>query len=179
MDHLQFEAMLFDPPQADSSEGAALKVHLASCSTCQDLALALGPLENHLRKASTVMPVEGFATRFQKRLARKRRQVQVRMIAVALLAIGVSLAVTAILLGGELLSALVPLGTSTLKTLGQVVRISNMLGLLGDFLSVLIESAVGNISPAYLLAVSFAFSGLLSLWGVSLYRFNYQPIRRE
>jgi len=179
MDHLQFEAMLFDPPLADSKEQAALKAHLVSCSVCRDLALALDPLENHLRKASLIMPVDGFTNRFQLRLATKRRKAQERMLALAILTIFAGLVVIAILFGGELVSAMAPLVASGLKSLGQVLRIGSMVGLLGDFLSVLIESMVGVLSPAYLLAASLAFSGLLSLWVFSLYRFNYQPIRRE
>ena len=97
----------------------------------------------------------------------------------AILTIIAGLAVIAILFGGELVSAMAPLVTTGMKSLGQVLRIGSMVGLLGDFLSVLIESVVGNLSPAYLLAASLAFTGLLSLWMFSLYRFNYQPIRRE
>jgi predicted anti-sigma-YlaC factor YlaD len=179
MDHLPFEAMLFDPPQAGSEEQAALKEHLANCRGCRDLASALEPMENHMRKLSTVVPVDGFTQRFQGRLSFKRRKAQERILAVAILAIAVSLVAVGILFGGELLSAMAPLVTSGLKSLGQLLRIGSMLGLLGDFLSVLVESAVGNLSPAYLLAISFAFSGLLSLWVFSLYRFNYQSIRRE
>ncbi len=179
MDHLQFEAMLLDPPLAASKEQAALKAHLASCSVCRDLALALDPLENHLRKASLVMPVDGFTNRFQSRLATKRRKAQERILVLAVLGIAAGLVGLAFLFGGELVSGIAPLVTAGLKSIGHVLRIGSMVGLLGEFLSVLIEGVVGNVSPAYLLAASLASSGLVSLWVFSLYRFNYQPIRRE
>jgi predicted anti-sigma-YlaC factor YlaD len=179
MDHLRFEAMLFDPPQAASEDYAALESHLAGCSACRTLALAINPMEKRLKGAAIVMPVEGFTQRFQSRLATKRRKTQERLLYMAVLTIAAGLVALAILFGGELLSILSPYLSSGLKSLGQVMRIGSMLGLLGDFITVLIESVVGTLSPAYLLAASLAFSALLTLWVLSLYRFNYQTIRRE
>jgi predicted anti-sigma-YlaC factor YlaD len=179
MDHLRFEAMLFDPPQAASEDHAVLESHLAGCSACRALALVIGPMEKRLKGAAIVMPVGGFTQRFEARLATKRRKTQERLLYMAVLTIAAGLVALAILFGGELLSALSPYLSSGLKSLGQVMRIGSMLGLLGDFLTVLIESVVGTLSPAYLLAASLAFSALLTLWVLSLYRFNYQTIRRE
>jgi anti-sigma factor RsiW len=179
MDHLQFEAMLFDVKDLKSAQRAELESHLASCSACRGLARALSQMEDHLAGASLVPPTEGFSLRFQNRLKARRRKSHERLFGLSVVAITAGIAALAVIFGGEALTLSTPLVSSGLKTLAEFLRIGSMFGLLGEFLRLLVENLVGNLSPAYLLVGSVAFSSLLALWIISLYRVNTLPVRKE
>ncbi|MEJ2012052.1 MAG: hypothetical protein P8X64_07480 [Anaerolineales bacterium] len=179
MDHLQFEAMLFEAKHLKSTQRAELESHLASCSACRGLARSLNQLEERLAGASHVPPAEGFSLRFQKRLKVRRRRAHERLFGLSAILIATGLITLAVIFGGEALSLSTPLVSSGLKSLVEILRISSLFGLLKEFLGLLLENTIGNLSPAYLLAGSVAFSGLLALWIFSLYRVNTLPVRKE
>jgi len=179
MDHLPFEAMLFDIKQLTSEQRAELETHLASCAACSDLARALSQMEQHLAGAASVAPADGFIQRFQVRLQARRRRAIGGLLGTSVIAVLAGFATLAVVFGGDLLTALSPFVSGGLKSLVEFLRIGSLFGLLGEFLSLLVENIIGEISPAYLLAGSVAFSGMLALWLLSLYRMNTQSVRKE
>ncbi|MFN2148677.1 MAG: anti-sigma factor family protein [Anaerolineales bacterium] len=179
MDHLPFEAMLLDVKQLTSAQRAELESHLASCTACSELARAISQMEGHLAAASMVVPAEGFSQRFQVRLQAQRRKTHERFFGLLVLMILAGVIALAVLFGGELLSLATPLVSTGLKSLAEYVRFSSLFTLIGEFISLLAENAIDTLSPAYLLAGSVAFSGLLALWVASIYRMNTQVVRKE
>ena len=179
MDHLPFEAMLFEVKQLTPAQRTELESHLASCSACTELARALIQMEDHLAGAAMVAPAEGFNLRFLSRLKARQRQAHGRLFGLSVMLITAGVVVLAVLFGGEIISWLAPWVSTGLKSLAEITRISALFSLLGDFTALLVENIVGGLSPAYLLAGSVAFSGMLGIWILSLYRMNTQSVRKE
>jgi len=179
MDHLPFEAMLFDVKHLTSVQRAELESHLASCSSCNELARALSQMEDHLAGAAMVAPAEGFGLRFQNRLKARQRKAHGRLFGLSVMMITAGVVALAVLFGGEIISWLAPMVSTGMKSLVEIMRISALFSLLGDFMALLVENIVGSLTPAYLLAGSVAFSGMLGIWILSLYRMNSQFVRKE
>jgi anti-sigma factor RsiW len=179
MDHLQFEAMLFDVKHLTSAQRAELESHLASCSACGELAHALSQMEERMANASLVAPAEGFGVRFQRRLWRARQNAHARLFGLSAVTITAGVVTLVTLFGADVISWLTPLVSTSLKSLAGITRLSGLFTMLGEFLTLLVENMISTLPPAYLLAGSAAFSGLLGLWILSLYRMNIQSVRKE
>ena len=79
----------------------------------------------------------------------------------------------------ELITRLPTIVAWILKTIEQFRWVGELLGVVGDFLRVLLESLAGNIPALLWLAVSALFSALSFAWLLSFYRLGYRRVEKE
>jgi hypothetical protein len=166
MDHRPYEDWLLNDERLTPEQDRDLRIHLRSCPECA--ALTRGNLA--LRSAPVTAPAEGFALRFQVRLAAERK-VQRRRSLIGLFLMGV------VGVGGLvwLLSPYLPylmlpptqLASLWISNLVYLALTARALGVLGNTLLNVLASFV----PTYVWALSLALLGGTGfLWTFSVRR---------
>ncbi len=171
MDHRPYENWLLDDERLTPEQERDLRLHLRTCVECA----ALSRANMTLRAAPMSVPAQGFALRFQARLAAERKVQRKRSI------FGLTLL---LLVGtGALLWFTAPYLTLLAQSPAQLVTtwISNLIyvgltlravSLIGNTLLDVLSSFV----PSYTWALSFAlFGGIGSLWALSFRRLGRIP----
>lgn len=179
MSHPRFEAMLFERTDLKGSDRLALEQHLQECKSCRRLASNWSAIESHFQKASMVAPMAGFSTRFQTRLAKQRQRRREWVLIGAGLGVVAALVLLMILFGSGLIALLSPGIRYLLKSLTSLMLFGGVMQIFTNFLSLLFERLVANISPATWLTYSAIFSGLAAIWLSSIYKLNYRKSLRE
>ena len=166
MDHRPYEDWLLDDERLTPEQDRDLRIHLRNCPECAGLARG----NMALRSAPVTAPAEGFALRFQVRLAAERKVQRRRSL--------IGLFLMAVVGVGGLVWLLFPylpyltlppaqltsLWISNLVYLGLTVRV---LGVLGNTLLNVLASFV----PSYVWALSVALLGGTGfLWTFSFRR---------
>lgn len=179
MSHPRFEAMLFERGDLEGRERLALEQHLQECDICQRLASQWLVVEGQLQKAPMAEPAPGFTLRFQERLGLQRRTRRTwTMIGVGIVA-AVALLAVAILIGQSLLPIISPGIRYLLKSITSLMIFGGLMQALTDFVGLLIERLVANISPSTLLSYSALFSGMAVIWITTMYKLNFQSSFQE
>lgn len=78
MSHQPFETWIFAGEPLGRDEQQALHTHLDGCGQCRALADAWQQVQPLMLHAQPVAPAPGFSLRFEARLARERRQIELR-----------------------------------------------------------------------------------------------------
>ncbi|TFH35813.1 MAG: hypothetical protein E4G99_06450 [Anaerolineales bacterium] len=179
MSHPQFETMLFERANLEGSDHLALEQHLQDCDACRRLASNWTQIEDRLHRMPMALPQAGFTQRFQARLAQKRhRRREWVMISLVLSAFALLL-VVAVLFGAGLLTLVSPGIRYLLKSLTSLLLFGDVLQICADFIRLLIERFVATVSPGAWFMYSAIFSGLVAIWVASIYRLNFQTLKRE
>jgi len=166
MDHRPYEDWLLDDERLTPEQDRDLRIHLRSCPECAAQARA----NMALRSAPVTAPAEGFALRFQVRLAAERK-VQRRRSLIGLFLMAV-VGVSGLL---WLLSPYLPylslppaqLASLWISNLVYLALTARVLGVLGNTLLNVLASFV----PTYVWALSIALLGGTGfLWTLSVRR---------
>jgi hypothetical protein len=171
MKHQPFEEWLLNDMPLGSEQKRELDLHIRSCAYCAALA-ETGMALHSVKMAS---PANGFAVRFQGRLAAHKLAERRRRIWGAVLFVFMGLALMLLLLAPTVASfiaspatwitAFVELGVFLVTTLSAMFQAG----------SVMLRIAPGFLSPFAWMIVVSAFAGLSLLWSVSIWRFVRRP----
>jgi apolipoprotein N-acyltransferase len=166
MDHRPYEDWLLDDERLTPEQDRDLRIHLRNCPECAALARA----NISLRSAPVTSPAEGFALRFQTRLAAERktqrRRSLIGLFLMAVVGVGGLVWLLSPYLPYLTLSPaqLVSLWISNLVYLALTARVVGVLG--NTLLNVLV-----SFIPAYVWALSIALLGGTGfLWTFSFRR---------
>ncbi len=179
MSHPRFEAMLFERKDLKSGDRLALEQHLQECKACQRLASNWSAIETRFQKAPMVAPRAGFTTRFQTRLAKRRQRRREWVMIAAGLGVFTVLVLVMILFGSGILALLSPGIRYLLKSLTSLMLFGGVMQIFTDFMGLLFERLVANISSGSWLTYSAIFSGLAAAWLSSMYKLNFRKSLRE
>lgn len=100
------------------------------------------------------------------------------MIGVGIVA-AVALLAVAILIGQSLLPIISPGIRYLLKSITSLMIFGGLMQAFTDFVGLLIERLVANISPSTLLSYSALFSGMAVIWITTMYKLNFQSSFQE
>jgi anti-sigma factor RsiW len=172
MSHQPFETWLLSEEPLSPEQAGALREHLTTCESCQQLSTAWSEVQHLIRQAPVVEPASGFTARWQVRLAETRlveqRKRQRRQSWWALLA---SLGV-AILLFGLLVAQILTVYDSPTDLL--LMEASRLMGLLStvraiqEILTVLWGVLLSTVPPGWWAGLAAALGLLSLLWILSL-----------
>jgi hypothetical protein len=166
MDHRYYEEWLLNDERLTPEQDRDLRIHLRGCASCAMLARS----NLALRAAPVAAPAEGFALRFQARLAAERKVQRRRTVIGSML-----LTLTGAGLLFWILSPYIPyftLAPSQMFTLwlSNVIYIALTVRTVG-ILGVTLLNIVGSFVPAYVWIISLAlFGGFGFLLNVSFRR---------
>jgi hypothetical protein len=171
MVHLPYEDWLLDDERLTPEQERDLRLHLRTCVTCA----ALSRANLTLRAAPMSVPAQGFALRFQARLAAERKVQRQRSLIGLILLLLVGTTVLLWFTGPYLMlfaqspAQLVTSWVSNLVYLGLTLRAVSLVG--NTMLGV-----ISSFVPSYAWALSFAlFGGIGSLWALSFRRLGRIP----
>jgi hypothetical protein len=179
MSHPRFEAMLFERDDLEANDRLALEQHLQDCDVCCRIASNWAMVEGQLQKAPMTAPMRGFTQRFQERLAHRRRRRRGGLALGLMLTVFISLFVVAILFGSGLLTLVSPGIRYLLKSLSSLLIFSGIMQVFTDFIGLMLERLVANVSPSTWISYSTVFSGLAFIWFVTMYKLNFQTSFQE
>lgn len=179
MSHPRFEAMLFERKDLKGRDRLALEQHLQECKACQRLASNWSAIESHFQKVPRVAPLAGFTTRFQARLAKKHQRRREWAMIGAGLGVFAILVLLMIFFGSGLLTLLSPGIRYLLKSLTSLMLFGGVMQIFTDFMGLLFERLVANISLSTWLTYSAIFSAMAAAWLSSIYKLNFRKSLRE
>lgn len=168
MNHRPFEDWLLNEQPLNPEQKRQLQAHLLDCAHCA----ALAEINLELRTARLAAPAPGFTARFRERLAAQRvRERRNRLIgALILLASGIGL------LGWRLGPYLLRFLSSPAGWIAAFVNfyltLLDMVRAIGSLGSVFLRLLPAFIPPFGWMVLFSAFSGMVLLWTVSLWRFS-------
>ncbi|MCK4962271.1 MAG: hypothetical protein KAS19_07285, partial [Anaerolineales bacterium] len=84
-----------------------------------------------------------------------------------------------LLFGAQLLPLLQPVIPAITQWFSKLVGVIAHLNLAGEIFGVLFKIMVEGIPIVYRVALPISLAGLSAIWIVSLYRLNFQNLRRE
>ena len=180
----QEEMSLWLDGELSSAQISDLKAHMGICSTCQSALRAMTRTDEVLKSAPTVSPAPGFVTRFQTRLAarRRRRHSWVGVVVLTLTTIAVVLAAIVVFAIFGLTAWREVLGVSTSGLLGQGIEMFIALGEGGAALlriGLLVTGALGQgLRHPACVAYAAGTAVLVAIWAnvVSYRRFDSRPV---
>ena len=166
MDHRPYEDWLLDDERLTPEQDRDLRIHLRSCPECA----ALSRANMALRSAPATAPAEGFALRFQVRLAAERKIQRRRSLIGLFLMVVVGVGGLFWLLSPYLPYLALPptqLASLWISNLVYLALTARVLGVLGNTLLNVLASFV----PTYVWALSMALLGGTGfLWTFSFRR---------
>jgi hypothetical protein len=167
MDHRPFEDWLLDTQPLSTDQKHLLNSHLRTCSSCS----AIVEVDLALNSVNVITPTEGFANRFQVRLAARKKILQWRNFW------GFFVLTLSVL--GLFAWVIWPVLQSPVNLLGS--WISSLVTILSSFQAifragVVLFKVVPGFVPAYIWAVMLIAAGGWSLvWIVSLMKITKYP----
>ena len=179
MSHPRFEAMLFERDDLEANDRLALEQHLQDCDACCRIASNWAVIEGQLQKAPMLTPMPGFTQRFQVRLAQRRRRRRGGLALGLMFTASIALLVLAILFGSGLLTLVSPGIRYLLKSLSSLLLFSGVMQVFTDFIGLMLERLVANVSPGTWISYSTVFSGLALIWFVTMYKLNFRTSFQE
>ncbi|MGA7194636.1 MAG: hypothetical protein WBW94_13490 [Anaerolineales bacterium] len=171
MNHRPFEDWLLEDQHLSSEQERELQVHLRTCTACTTIA------ESNLALHSTRMisPLEGFASRFETRLAKNRKAMHVRQI------IGMSIFVVAAMgflywLASPFIQAMMrsPADWIT-NVVGDFLFVLTSIQALSEASHVFLRVLSDLVSPVSWFVILFLLSGLGLLEVLSFWQFTRRP----
>jgi hypothetical protein len=166
MDHRPYEDWLLDDERLIPEQERDLRIHLRNCPECA----ALARTNLSLRSAPVIAPAEGFALRFQVRLAAERKVQRRRSLIGLFLMVVMGVGGLLWLLSPYLPYLTLPpaqLASLWISNLVYIALTARALGALGNALLDVLASFV----PAYIWALSIALLGGTGfLWTFSFRR---------
>jgi len=172
MNHQLYENWLLNGDPLLPDEEQALRTHLASCASCQDLDSAWRGVEHKLKYAQPIVPAAGFTARWMEKLAleqqRRRRRQSLVVLTLSLGAAGI-LAVAMINLTYPLLR--VP-GLVFWTYIYQLFSLSQWLNVLRDLGAAAIVSSRQELTlaPLWIIFLIGLVCEVGVLWMISLRR---------
>ena len=178
MNHQPFEDQLFADDALPSDEQQLMKAHLEECLHCRTLAESKREIDRMLDAAMIIEPQSGFAQRWLARMELKRQAAHHRQTATLLffLSAGAVLLALPLLLHGFLM-ALAP-EDIFFDLIAGTARWLAWFGFLGKTSTSLTENLISRVPTVWLLVFLAAFSALIALWLISIFRFNPE-LRKE
>lgn len=167
MDHRPYENWLLDDERLSAEQERDLRAHLRNCPECS--ALSRGNMA--LRAAPMSEPAQGFAARFQVRLAAERQVQRRRSILgwTLLLLVGMGVLLLVVTPYLAYFSSPVQMVAALMSNLVYVGLILRTISLIGNTLL----SVVLSFVPPYVWALSFVLVGAMgALWIFSFRKFG-------
>jgi hypothetical protein len=171
MDHRPFEGWLLDNQQLDADEKRQLNTHLQVCSSCT----ALAEVNLALKSVKMAEPAEGFADRFQLRLAAQKKTMRRRNFW-GFLVLTLSVLSVLTFIAWPLITGLLASPVTMLTTwLSSLLSFWASLDAMAHAGQVLFKVAPGFV-PGYIWTlVLFAACGWSLVWVFSLIKFTKFP----
>ncbi|MGD2058248.1 MAG: hypothetical protein PVF85_10425 [Anaerolineales bacterium] len=179
MGHQEYETMIFDKKDLTQADLKRLENHLQGCSRCSQLNNRLEAVEGVLGSASFVAAPEGFANRFQTRLAKARQRRHARQMLLTSTLIAAAIMAGFGLAGYAFFSSGATFFSWLLKGLNEVYWLGTLIDVVLDTVILFLESLLEQVPLLLLMVFSVAVSSLVFTWVTSLYRLSYREIRRE
>ena len=171
MNHRPFEDWLLDDEPLDQQQERDLQAHLRNCNSCS----AIAESNLALHSSHMVPPVNGFAQRFQVRLAKRRSEQRWRQIVgtvvLVLGGLGLLYWLTDPLIGEALFSP----ATWITTLVGYFLFIITSVQVLSEAGVILLRVLPTFVSPAGWFAISLLFAVLCLLWTISMLRVARAP----
>ena len=171
MNHQPFEEWLLHDKLISPEQKRELDSHLRTCAYCS----ALAETGIALRSVKMLSPREGFASRFQVRLAERKVADRKRRFWGSILFTFGGLVMLMWLVGPYLASFFVAPATWITAMIEWVVFLITTLQAVTQAGSVLLRMLPGFLSPFGLMVLVSAFAGIGLLWSVSIWRFVRVP----
>ncbi len=182
MNHQPYEGWLLDGERLLPEEEQALRSHLESCTSCQDLGVTWKGIDLRLKNAQAITPSAGFTDRWKEKLVieqeRRRRRQSLSVLTLSLVAAGI-LALAMINLAYPLWR--VP-GLVFWTTIYQLFAISQWLNVLRDLGAALLNSSSQELvlAPVWILFLIGVACEIIVLWMISLRRLvNPKKVRAD
>jgi hypothetical protein len=179
MKHQPFETWLFEKADLSLDQYKKLEEHLVLCERCSTLAAAWREVEDRIQITTYVTPAPGFSKRWVSRMAHNRRLVSQRQVNGILLSMSVALVLLGILFSVQLLPLLEPLFPIIVEGFNKVVNLIVHYNLFWEILEVMGGIILEGIPIVFQVTVPLGIVAALAIWIVSLYRLDYQIIRKE
>lgn len=179
MSHPRFEAMLFEREDLTARDRLALEDHLKECESCCQIATNWAAIEGQLRKGPMVEPMPGFTQRFELRLAQQRSTRRRWIFGSLTLVFFISLLVGVGLFGSGLLALVSPGTRYLLKSLSSLMLFGGVMQVFTDFMRLILERLVAQISPSAWFSYSAVFSALAYIWFSTMYKLNFRRSFQE
>ena len=168
MNHRPFEDWLLNEQLIKPEQKRELQTHLQDCAHCA--ALAEVNLELHSAKMAT--PAAGFTARFQTRLAAQHLRERRNRLIGALILVAGGIGLLGWYAGPVIIQFLGNPAGWIAAFINFFLTLLDMARAIGDIGSILLRVLPGFIPPFGWMVILSAFSGLILLWTVSLWRFS-------
>jgi hypothetical protein len=179
MKHQPFETWLFEKADLTLDQNKELEEHLVLCERCSTIAAAWREVEDRIQKALCAAPAPSFSKRWMSRMAHNRRLASQRQVHGVLLSMSVALMLLGILVSIRLLPLLEPLFPIIVEGFNKIVNVIVHYNLVWEILDVMGGIILEGIPMIFRVTVPLGIVVVLALWIVSLYRLDYQIIRKE
>lgn len=179
MKHQPFETWMFEKAGLSLDQFKELEGHLVLCERCSTIAAAWGEVEDRIQKASCAAPAPGFSKRWVSRMAHNRWLVSQRQVHGILLSMSVALMLLGILVSIRLLPLIEPLFPIIVEGFNKIVNVIVHYNLIWEILEIMGGIILEGIPMVFRVTVPLGIVVVLALWIVSLYRLEYQLIRKE
>lgn len=140
MNHLPFKEWLLSEDPLTQEQDLAFQEHLRSCVECQQAQASWGEVNNLFRRTPQMAPADGFANRWQSRLAARQARRQYIQLGLALAAGAILALVLMLLLSAQLSSLFQSPAQFVLMCLAQLASLFVLFSSLQDYLVVFFKS---------------------------------------
>jgi predicted anti-sigma-YlaC factor YlaD len=179
MKHQPFETWIFQDERLAQDQRRELDLHLKSCSQCRTLSQAWQELAGRFASLKLALPAANFGTRWQERLALRRRQRARRhLLATVYATFGGLFALTALLFT-QLYPFLQRIALESLRFMGDVASVFAYVKLVFDIFWLLVETAIANTPLLYRITLPLVLVGMAYLWLDSIRRLGILRMRKE
>ena len=168
MNHRPFEDWLLNDQSLTNEEKRELQTHLLDCPHCT----ALTEVNLELRSVKMASPAAGFTARFQTRLAAQRVLERRNRLIGALILVAGGIGLLGWYAGPVIFQFLGNPAGWIAALVNFFLTLLDMGRAIGDIGSILLRVLPGFIPPFGWMVILSAFSGLVLLWTVSLWRFS-------
>lgn len=164
MKHQPYEEWIFKQEDLDSDQAKELQVHLKLCDRCSELAVALSEVETQLASQAIIHPKDGFTTRWQERLERRKHVSFKRQTSVLFggLSLGAAVLSVPVLIG--LVVTLASSGNILSNFIQEFVEWFALISFTGGVTAGVIDGMVDTIPFYWWISLVFVVIGLFALW---------------
>lgn len=168
MNHRPFEDWLLNEQPLTTEQKRDLQTHLLDCAHCA----ALAEVNLELRSVKVAAPAAGFTARFQTRLAAQRVRERRNRLVGALILVAGGVGLLGWYAGPVIIQFLGNPAGWIAAFVNFFLTLLDMARAIGDLGSIFLRVLPGFIPPFGWMILLSAFSGLILLWSVSLWRFS-------
>lgn len=175
MNHQPYESWILDEEKINRSQQIELEEHLKECPKCSTLQNSWTIARSTIRSAPVVQPKAGFAERWQRSLAERKKAEEHRLTRNLILWLSGSALLIMIILA-VIFSPDFSLISLTVSAITILVNVAVGISALGEFVMSFVRSA----PPAVLIITALFFSTLISvvcfIWGISLWKVSLKGV---